>query len=443
MWKITVQSLILCTDEFFLVTVLMATNDGKWDSVKRYKLTKMINELSSISGHGTELVTVYIPSRRPLFDVISQLRNESGTASNIKSDLTRTHVQDALSRTVEQLKLFKETPENGLVIFCGAIPNDKGIGREKIEIFPVIPPKPIQISLYRCDDHFWTDHLKEMMKDDKVIGILAIDTQEAGIGILTGDRWEPVDSLTSGVAGKHRQGGQSARRFERLRDNELNEYYHRVADHSKKVFIDQYNVKGLIVGGPGPTKENFRKEEYLDYRLQKAVIATIDSSYSGDEGVRELIDKAQKDGILQEYRVMEEKQLMKKFMSEVHSGRSLGIYGIHDVVKNLENGIADMVIVTDDISFVRLEFRCKACKAVQARLVDRPQIVATKQENMKQCPSCHGTDIEVVEKDIVDYLDELAKMTGCQFEVISGKTEEGSQLASLGKIGAILRYKPT
>jgi peptide chain release factor subunit 1 len=427
----------------FLVTVLMATNDGKWDSVKRYKLTKMINELSSISGHGTELVTVYIPSRRPLFDVISQLRNESGTASNIKSDLTRTHVQDALSRTVEQLKLFKETPENGLVIFCGAIPNDKGIGREKIEIFPVIPPKPIQISLYRCDDHFWTDHLKEMMKDDKVIGILAIDTQEAGIGILTGDRWEAVDSLTSGVAGKHRQGGQSARRFERLRDNELNEYYHRVADHAKKVFIDQYNVKGLIVGGPGPTKENFLREEYLDYRLQKAIIATIDSSYSSDEGVRELIDKAQKDGILQEYRVMEEKQLIKKFMSEVHSGRSLGIYGIHEVVKNLENGIADMVIVTDDISFVRLEFRCKTCKTVQARVVDRPQIVATKQENMKQCPSCHGTDIEAVEKDIVDYLDELAKMTGCQFEVISGKTEEGSQLASLGKIGAILRYKPT
>jgi len=215
----------------------MASNE-KWDSVKRYKLTKMINELSSISGHGTELVTVYIPPRRPIFDVISQLRNESGTASNIKSDLTRTHVQDALSRTIEQLKLFKEPPENGLVIFCGAIPNDKGIGKEKIEIYSVIPPKPVQISLYRCDDHFWTDHLKEMMKDDKVIGILSIDTQETGIGILTGDRWEAVDSITSGVAGKHRQGGQSARRFERLRENELNDYYHRVAGHVKKVLSD-------------------------------------------------------------------------------------------------------------------------------------------------------------------------------------------------------------
>jgi peptide chain release factor subunit 1 len=353
-------------------------------------------------------------------------------------------VQDALSRTIEQLKLFKETPDNGLIIFCGAIPNEKGIGKEKIEIYPVLPPKPVQISLYRCDDHFWTDHLKEMMKDDNVIGILSIDTQETGIGILTGDHWEVIDSLTSGVAGKHRQGGQSARRFERLRENELNEYYHRVAEHAKQVFLDQYDIKGTIVGGPGPTKENFLREEYLDYRLQKSVIATLDTSYSGGEGVRELIEKAQKEGILQEFRVMEEKQLIKKFMTEVHSGRGLGIYGIHDVVKALESGIADLVLVTDDITYTKLEIRCKACKNIQTVIVDRPQVIATKQEWLsKQCPSCSGSDLEVIEKDIVDYLNEIAIKTGCRLEVISSKTEEGAQLSSLGKMGAVLRYKPT
>ena len=163
------------------MTVSKANSEQSWNSVKRYKLTKMLNMLSNISGHGTELVTVYVPPKRPLFDVIAQLRNEAGTASNIKSDLTRTHVQDALSRTIEYLKLFKETPDNGLVIFCGAIPNSKGFGNEKIEIYPVLPPKPVQINLYRCDDHFWTDHIKDMMRDDKVMGILSIDTQEAGL----------------------------------------------------------------------------------------------------------------------------------------------------------------------------------------------------------------------------------------------------------------------
>src|SRR6476660_8642396 len=317
--------------------------DG-WNSVKKYKITKMLNDLSKISGHGTELVTVYIPPRRPMHDILSQLRNEAGTATNIKSNLTRTQVQDALSKTMEQLKLYKETPENGLVIFCGAIPTGKGIGTEKIEIYPIIPPKPVQINLYRCDDHFWIDHIKEMLKDDKVIGVIAIDTQETGLGILTGDRWQTIETLTSGVAGKHRQGGQSARRFERLRDNELNEYYHRVADYAQKIFIDQFNIKGIIVGGPGPTKDNFLKEEYLDYRLQNSVMTTLDTSYSGDEGVREMIDKGQKDGILAEFRVMEEKQLVKKFMSEVHSSKGLGIYGIFDVLKAMQGGIADLIL---------------------------------------------------------------------------------------------------
>jgi peptide chain release factor subunit 1 len=419
-------------------------SSSKWDSVKRYKLTKMINELSNISGHGTELVTVYVPPRRPIFDVIGQLRNEAGTASNIKSDLTRTHVQDALSRTMEHLKLFKETPENGLVIFCGAIPNEKGIGKEKIELYSVMPPKPIQISLYRCDDHFWTDHLKDMLKDDKVIGILAIDTTESGLGILTGDRWETVDTLTSGVAGKHRQGGQSARRFERLRDNELNDYYHRVADHAKAVFIDQYTVKGLIVGGPGPTKENFLKEEYLDYRLQKNILATLDTSYSGDEGVREIIDKAQRDGILAEFRVMEEKQLVKKFMSEVHSGKGLGSYGIYDVIKMMQGGVADLVLVTSDISYIKVDFTCKSCGNVQERIVDRSALVETKHDVMsKPCPKCKATDLDIVEKDIVDYMQELAVMTGTRLEIISAQIEEGAQLVSLGRVGAILRYKPS
>lgn len=416
---------------------------SNWDSVKRYKLKKMLNELSSISGHGTELVTVYVPPRRQIFDVISQLRNEAGTASNIKSDLTRTHVQDALSRTVEHLKLFKETPENGLVVFCGAIPTSKGFGTEKIELYSVIPPKPIQISLYRCDDHFWTDHLKDMMKDDKVIGILAIDTQEAGLGILTGDRWEVIDTLTSGVAGKHRQGGQSARRFERLRDNELNEYYHRIADHSQKVFIGQFCVKGIIVGGPGPTKENFLKEEYLDYRLQNNIITTLDTSYSGDEGIREIIDKVNEQGVMTEYRLMEEKRLVKKFMSEVHAAKGLGIYGIIDVIRSLKNGLVDMVIVTDDIDYVKLEVKCKRCGMVQEKFVEQPSIQIRKQEiSSRPCPSCSAIDYESYEKDIVDYLEEQVTLSGSKLEVISGKTEEGAQLASIGKVGAILRFRP-
>ena len=420
------------------------TSENKWDSVRRYKLTRMINELSSISGHGTELVTVYIPPRRPIYDVIAQLRTEAGTASNIKSDLTRTHVQDALSRTVEQLKLFKETPENGLIIFCGALPTGKGIGTEKIEIFPVMPPKPVRIQLYRCDDHFWTEHLKDMLKDDKAMGLLTIDTQEAGLGVLSGDRWQVEDTLTSGVSGKHRAGGQSARRFERLRDNELNEYYKRIAESAQRILIDQYKVRGLIVGGPGATKDTFLKEEYLDYRLQGNVVAVLDTSYSGEEGVRELVDKVNEEGVMDGYRLMEEKKIVKRFMKEVYSDNDLGIYGINDVIKFLQNGIVELVIVTDDISVAVIETKCRKCANRDIEIVERPRLLTARQELLSSsCKNCGNLDQEIRERDIVDYLEELSSSTGAGLEIISGKSEEGAQVSSLGKVGAILRFRPT
>jgi peptide chain release factor subunit 1 len=403
----------------------------------------MLKDLAGITGHGTELVTVYIPPRRPIFEVIAQLRNEAGTASNIKSDLTRTHVQDALSRSIEHLKLFKETPENGMAIFCGAIPNSKGIGNERIELFSVDPPKPIQINLYRCDDHFWTDHIRDMLKDDRIIGLLAIDTQEAGLGIVSGDRWQVIDSLTSGVAGKHRQGGQSARRFERLRDNELNEFYHRIADHAYKVFLEQYKISGMIVGGPGPTKENFLKEEYLDYRLQKNIIATIDCSYSGDEGIREILDKVHEQGILNDYRLMEEKRIMKKFMTEVYSERGLAIYGFNDVLKSLKNGIVDTVIIIDEIQFEEIKLKCNKCNAEKVVYSERVNLINTRQKLLSNpCESCGATDLVINDSDIVSVVEDLSGQTGSKLEIISSKTEEGAQLASLGGIGAILRFRP-
>ena len=418
------------------------TNEVKWDSVRKYKLTKMLNDLSKITGHGTELVTVYIPPKRPIHDVLSQLRNEAGTATNIKSDLTRNHVQDALNKTMEQLKLYKEPPENGLVIFCGAIPTGKGIGTEKIEIFTVIPPKPVQINLYRCDDHFWIDHIKEMLKDDRTVAIISIDTQEAGLGILTGDRWETVETLTSGVSGKHRQGGQSARRFERLRDNELNEYYHRVADYAQKIFIDQYTVKGVIIGGPGPTKETFIREEYLDYRLQNNVIATLDTSYSGDEGVREIIDKVNDQGIMSEFRSMEEKRIVKKFMGEVFSGKGLGVYGLYEVVNYLKNGVVESIIATDNIDLLYVEVSCNKCGNVFEKFVERDQLIDTKQSIISTpCSKCNSLDYQINEKDFIDYLEEFASLAGTKLDIISSKTEEGAQIESLGKIGALLRFK--
>ncbi len=412
---------------------------SKQDSVKLYRLRRILNELAQKKGRGTELISLYIPQGKPIHEVIATLREEYGTASNIKSDTTRNHVLDALTKTMQRLKLYTRTPENGLVIFCGALPTN-GPGSEVVRIYELEPPKPLSVFLYRCDDHFHTDMLKDMLKEDKVIGIIAIDSTEAGLGVLESNRVEVVDVITSGVGGKHRAGGQSARRFERLREMELNDYFNRVATHAKKSFIDSYNVIGIIVAGPGPTKDEFIKNDYLDYRLQKSVLAVLDTSYAGSEGVREALDKAQ--DVLQEYRLIEEKRLVRRLFDEINSNRGLAIYGMQEVIDTLKSGAVDTVLVNDNINKVRVVARCKRCGNEQEAIVNRDRYIALEQElSSKACSRCASMDHDINDQDIVEYMDELAFNTGSRVEVISSNTEEGKMLESIGGIAAILRYK--
>lgn len=294
--------------------------------------------------------------------------------------------------------------------------------------------------VHNCDDHFHVEWLKDMLKEDKVFGILVIDSSDAGMGILSGDRLEVVDVLTSGISGKTRKGGQSARRYERGREMELTYYFNRVAEHATRVFIDSNKVTGMIVGGPGPTKDEFLKGGYLHYELQKKVVAVLDLGYSGREGVRELVEKA--GDILKDVRLVEEKRLVQKFLYEVNRQGGLAVYGLPRVMDALQKASADVVLVSYDLDTVRIDASCKKCGTVKTETVQATKKVQTRQETTSApCAKCGSTDYDVTEKDIVDVLEELAFQVGSKVEVISSGTEEGNMFKSFGGVGAILRYR--
>ncbi|MCV0372615.1 MAG: peptide chain release factor aRF-1 [Nitrosarchaeum sp.] len=418
-------------------------NIEKQDSVKLYKIRKILEELSQKSGRGTELISVYIPKGKQLHEIIGSLQQEQGTADNIKSDLTRSHVVDSLGKVIQRLKLYKKTPERGLVMFCGALPPEGGgpLGSEVVKVWEIDPPKDLNQYLYRCDDHFHVDILKDMLKDDNLIGFLAIDAKDAGWGLLHGDKIEVLSQTGSGVAGKHRQGGQSAKRFQKLREMELSYYYNRVAETTREYFIDIYPVKGLIISGPGPTKEDFINGGYLEYRLQNMIISTIDSSYSGAEGIREAFAKS--GDILSDFRMVEEKKMVEDLFREINANTGLGTYGLKEVIELLKNNVVKTLIITDDTNMHRIEGKCRRCQNMQEEIVERSQVIPKKtQYTTSPCPSCNSMEVEANEQDIVDYLELIAAKTGTRLEVISGTAEHGVMLSSLGKVGAILRYNP-
>ncbi len=411
------------------------------DSVLRFKLKRTLEMLADKEGRGTELISLYVPPGRRIHEVLANLREEYGTASNIKSRTTRKNVQDAIDRTSQRLKLFKEPPTNGLVIFCGAIPRN-GAGTERMETFVLEPPEPINIYFYRCDARFHLEPLLAMVKERNAYGVIVIDTSDAVVAVVRGQRMEILQKFSSGVAGKHRAGGQSARRFERIREQSLNDYYHRVGAHAYELLSEIEGLKGLIVGGPGPTKYDFIDGDHLNYMLKEKILATIDTSYVGEQGVEEIVSKSGE--ILRGVRYMEEKKIVQKFLYEIGHETGLGVYGETQVRKYLNAGIVETLIVSEKLNTIHVFVKCKNCGNVDDSLIPQSGFVKFEQDLLSAaCKKCNSVSLAIDDrKDLVDELIEIADKQNANVAIISTETDEGVMLRdSFGGIAAILRYR--
>ena len=415
----------------------------KKSSLELFRLRKTINALASKEGSHTELITIYVPPDKQISDALNLLRNEYGTASNIKSNVTRKNVLDAIVKAQQKLKLFKDPGEKGIVIFTGALPQEGGgPGTERMESYVIVPPDPIRIFLYRCDNRFHTEHLQEMLREKETYGILLVDASDATIATLQGKRLEIVRQMHSGVAGKTRAGGQSARRYERLRDMQLNEYFARVGQHANDIFLSIDTLKGIIIGGPGPTKYDFEKGDYLNYQLKNKIIDTVDTAYVEEQGVKEVVDKAPE--IMKKVRYIEEKEIMQKFLYEVGHDSGLITYGEAEVRRLMMTGAVRMVLLSEELDLLRVTVKCSACGYQEEHTVKSKDLAAFEQGlTGKPCSGCKAPSMTIVDKkDLVDDIADLAQLTNTEVEVISAETEEGQMLKNaFGGIAAMLRFK--
>lgn len=416
---------------------------AKKSSLELFRLRKTINRLASKEGSHTELITIYVPPDKQISDALNLLRNEYGTASNIKSNVTRKNVLDAIIKAQQKLKLFKNPGEKGIVIFTGALPQPGGgPGTERMEAYVIEPPEPIRIFLYRCDSRFHTEHLQEMLREKEAYGILLVDANNATIATLQGKHLQIIMQMHSGVTGKTRAGGQSARRYERLRDMQLNEYYTRVGKHADEVFMPIDNLKGIILGGPGPTKYDFQKGNYLNYQLQSKIIDVLDTAYVEEQGVKEIVDKAPE--IMKKVRYIEEKQVMQKFLYEVGHDTGMITYGEAEVRRLLNSGAVRTLLISEELDLVRVTVKCSACNYEEQHTVKSKDLAGFEQGlTGKPCAQCKAPSYTIIDKkDVVDDLGDLATLANTDVEVISAETEEGMMLKNaFGGIAAILRFK--
>lgn len=399
---------------------------------QKYDFKRALEELKQLHGRGTELISLYIPPEKQIYDVAAYLRNEYSQSSNIKSQSTRKNVQGAIQSILSRLKVYKKPPQNGLAIFVGEVA--VGGDQTRMTQFVLEPPEPITTFLYRCDSEFYLEPLLEMLSEKKAYGLIVIDRSEATIGILRGKRVQAIKNIQSLVPSKHRMGGQSALRFERLIEIAAHEFFTKVGETANEIFLNMKDLHGILIGGPGPTKDYFYESGYLHHEIQKKVIGTFDTGYTDEYGLKELMEKAKEK--LEDLDLMREKRLMQRLFEEIRkTDGGLAAYGEEEVRRNLMIGAVDTLLVSEGLRKRRITISCPSCGYSET-------ITADSEPQNLQCPKCKGQALISANVDFIDELYELASNVGTKVELISEDSEEGEMLLkAFGGIAAILRFR--
>jgi len=395
------------------------------DSKEVYDFKKQIAELEKYRGRGTELISVYVTPGYPVSDIAGKLREEYGQASNIKSKSTQKNVQAAIEKILAFLKTVSKPPENGVAIFAGNVSEVEG--RSDVRLLYIIPPSPLHVQFYRCESTFVTEPLKEMLEQTGSYGLVVMDGKESTIALLKGKDIKVLRKLTSTAHQKVHKGGQSAARYQRIHEEVVEVYYKRIGE-AMDSFVDVKGFKGVIVGGPGPAKEDFLRLKPFNYQLQ--VLGTVDTGYTDEYGLRELLEKS--GDLIAEQEVVREKKLLDRFMREVVKG-GLAVYGLDDIRAAIAAKKVETLLVSEGLALREFRMKCHACGKTFTRIADKPP--------EEEC-SCGGKPVVESESDIAGEIVSAAEAQALPIEMVSQNTAEGSQFhATFKGLGAFLRYK--
>ncbi|MCL4334496.1 MAG: peptide chain release factor aRF-1 [Candidatus Thermoplasmatota archaeon] len=400
---------------------------------RRYEFKKALHELSELKGRGTELISLYIPPGKQIYDVVQYLREEYSTSSNIKSKSTRKNVLSAIESIMSKLKYYKSPPENGLVFFVGHVAS-RG---DQTEMYSKIiePPEPIQTFMYKCDSMFHTELLGSMLEEKEIYGLIVMDRKEATIGLLSGTNIQVISNEQSLVPSKHHQGGQSSRRYERLIEIAAHEYFKKIGEIANNAFMPNIrNIIAIFLGGPGSTKNFFLEKDYLRNELKEKIKETFDVGYTDESGLRELVDKAS--GSIKDMHITREKDLVNRFLMEIRKvDGGLGVYGIDNIFKAMENRSVDILLVSEALQKSQITYTCPVCGS--------KKVLYQEKETEVHCDKDQSIMNVTDKKDVVDLLYEMADAAGTTVELISAESDEGKLLIkAFGGLAAILRYVP-
>jgi len=332
--------------------------------------------------------------------------------------------------------LYNRVPNNGLVVYCGTIITDEG--KEKKVNIDFEPFKPINTSLYLCDNKFHTEALNELLESDDKFGFIVMDGSGSLFGTLSGNSREVLHKITVDLPKKHGRGGQSALRFARLRLEKRHNYIRKVAELATQFFIsvDRPNITGLILAGLADFKSDLAESDMFDARLKAILVKIVDVSYGGENGFNQAIELSGES--LLNVKFIQEKKLISQYFEEISQDSGKFCYGIQDTLQALELGAVHTLIVWENIEHTRFVLKPSAGEDI-VKYLNKQQSLQADQFTDPET----SENMEVIDSmPLIEWFANNYRRFGALLQIVTNKSQEGSQFCKgFGGIGALLRYR--
>lgn len=297
-------------------------------------------------------MTLYVPSSGKRVTTIDYLRSfikrELAETENIKDKANRKIVITNLQWILNDVTKLENIPDNGIVFFYGMGEYED----EMVEIRDmVVPHLPISNSKYYCGKEFLVEILEEMLVPSSQIVIVLLGGGKLAWGLLRGTKLEVKYVKSYYVPGKTRKGGMSAKRYGKLRQEKMVDFYKNAAIHlNERLLDDVENIETIIFGGNTARVEEFIKAQYLDYRLRDKiheviiVIGVIDET--GLEQSKKRIAE-----IMTEHVLAKEKRIWDNFMELLMKSNPKAVYGREQVHAAILDGKVETMLWLEGCSF--------------------------------------------------------------------------------------------
>jgi peptide chain release factor subunit 1 len=250
-----------------------------------------------------------------------------------------------------------------------------------------------------------------LIEDYETLGLVILDNHRAKIYVISSGRIEDKNKIVKDIMQKHKKGGMSQARFQRLRRGAIEHFMKELSEEMVSLFSKD-NVVKIVIAGPGDAK--ILLMDFIPNELKSEILDMIDVDFDEADGC--LISRAE-EAVLKDQKETGSKNVAR--LKEEILKHGLAVYGLNDIIDAVKNGHIELLLVNK--GYKMRGWICEKCQLFDSGINDN-------------CTNCSG---KVSEIDVIEEIIDFAQRTDTKIEFV----DDNPILHELGGFGGLLRFK--